>query len=53
MAEQKKNGGNGKRLDVSALESWLWDAACEIRGPVVRRQLHFPFDDNYTSRRSG
>lgn len=23
-----------KRLDLSALESWLWDAACAIRGPV-------------------
>lgn len=24
---------NGK-LDVSTLESWLWDAACEVRGPL-------------------
>lgn len=23
-----------KRLDTSALEQWLWDAACVIRGPV-------------------
>ena len=23
-----------KRLDLSMLESWLWDAACVIRGPV-------------------
>src|SRR5437588_12031387 len=23
-----------RRLDVSALESWLWDAACQIRGPL-------------------
>lgn len=23
---------NGKSLDVSALETWLWDAACSIRG---------------------
>jgi type I restriction enzyme M protein len=22
------------RLDVPALESWLWDAACQIRGPL-------------------
>ena len=22
------------KLDVSALESWLWEAACAIRGPV-------------------
>lgn len=21
-------------LDISALETWLWDAACTIRGPV-------------------
>jgi len=25
---------NSRRLDVSALETWLWDAACKIRGPV-------------------
>lgn len=25
---------NGSRLDVPALESWLWDAACKIRGPL-------------------
>jgi hypothetical protein len=24
--------GNGKKLDVPALENWLWDAACVIRG---------------------
>jgi type I restriction enzyme M protein len=23
-----------KRLDVAALEQWLWDAACQIRGPL-------------------
>jgi len=23
-----------KRLDVSALENYLWDAACVIRGPL-------------------
>ena len=22
------------KLDLSTLESWLWDAACVIRGPV-------------------
>jgi hypothetical protein len=25
---------NGKTLDISTLESWLWEAACVIRGPV-------------------
>src|SRR5215831_10703124 len=25
---------NGKGLDVPALESWLWEAACKIRGPL-------------------
>ncbi len=25
---------SAKRLDVSALEGWLWDAACQIRGPL-------------------
>jgi hypothetical protein len=24
----------GRHLDVSALESWLWEAACVIRGPL-------------------
>jgi len=24
----------GKNLDISTLESWLWEAACKIRGPV-------------------
>src|SRR5437870_8601189 len=23
-----------RRLDVPALETWLWDAACQIRGPL-------------------
>lgn len=23
-----------KTLDLSTLESWLWEAACVIRGPV-------------------
>jgi hypothetical protein len=27
-----KTNGNG--LDAPALESWLWDAACTIRGPL-------------------
>lgn len=26
--------GNGKRLELSSLEGWLWDAACQIRGPL-------------------
>jgi type I restriction enzyme M protein len=30
----KNNNKQGKTLDVSALESWLWAAACVIRGPV-------------------
>jgi type I restriction enzyme M protein len=25
---------NGKKLDISALESWLWEAACQVRGPL-------------------
>jgi type I restriction enzyme M protein len=30
-----KNGNpRGKTLDLPALENWLWDAACVIRGPV-------------------
>ncbi|MCL5962643.1 MAG: type I restriction-modification system subunit M [Chloroflexi bacterium] len=27
-------GKNGKTLDTSTLENWLWDAACVIRGPL-------------------
>ncbi len=30
----KNNNKQGKTLDVSALENWLWEAACVIRGPV-------------------
>jgi type I restriction enzyme M protein len=26
--------GDGKRLDVPTLETWLWEAACKIRGPL-------------------
>lgn len=29
-----KKAEGGKKLDVAALENWLWDAACEIRGPL-------------------
>ena len=29
-SSQKANKG----LDVPALESWLWEAACKIRGPL-------------------
>ncbi len=30
-----KNGdGNGRRLDLPALENWLWEAACVVRGPL-------------------
>lgn len=25
---------SGKALDITALGSWLWAAACQIRGPV-------------------
>ncbi|MGQ9699872.1 MAG: type I restriction-modification system subunit M N-terminal domain-containing protein, partial [Candidatus Bipolaricaulaceae bacterium] len=25
---------NNRRLDLSTLESWLWEAACVIRGPL-------------------
>ncbi|MEN3011244.1 MAG: class I SAM-dependent DNA methyltransferase [Candidatus Bipolaricaulaceae bacterium] len=25
---------NGRKLDLSTLETWLWEAACTIRGPV-------------------
>ncbi len=28
-----------KNLDVSALEGWLWDAACQIRGPLDAEKL--------------
>ncbi len=33
MAKNGRNN-NGHKLDTSALESWLWDAACQIRGPI-------------------
>src|SRR5258708_10356954 len=32
MATQKDGGK--KTLDVSSLEGWLWDAACQVRGPL-------------------
>ena len=35
----KNNNKQGKTLDVSALESWLWEAACVIRGPVDAPKL--------------
>lgn len=25
---------NGKTLDVPTLETWLWESACQIRGPL-------------------
>lgn len=34
MAETANVRTNGKRLDVPALESWLWEAACTVRGPL-------------------
>jgi hypothetical protein len=34
-ATMAKNGnGNGKTLDLPALENWLREAACIIRGPL-------------------
>jgi type I restriction enzyme M protein len=30
----KRSRGSSATLDVSALESWLWRAACQIRGPL-------------------
>ncbi len=68
--KQKKNGnGNGnlpfvptaeESLDISALESWLWDAACAIRGAtdapkfkdfilplVFYKRLSDVFDDEF------
>ena len=27
----------GNKLDLSTLETWLWEAACKIRGPVDAR----------------
>jgi len=29
-----RNNDTGNRLDTPALENWLWEAACVIRGPV-------------------
>src|SRR2546430_8259150 len=34
MMASTQNETNAKRLDVAALESWLWEAACQIRGPL-------------------
>ncbi len=33
---EKRFGNHGmtSKLDISALESWLWEAACQIRGPL-------------------
>jgi hypothetical protein len=28
-----------QHLDISVLESWLWEAACVIRGPVDAPKL--------------
>lgn len=25
---------NGRALDAGSLGSWLWEAACQIRGPL-------------------
>lgn len=32
--ESSTAAAKGRKLDVSALESWLWEAACVIRGPL-------------------
>ena len=28
------NANTEEHLDISSLETWLWEAACKIRGPV-------------------
>lgn len=33
-AELPPSREKGRKLDVAALESWLWEAACVIRGPL-------------------
>ena len=33
-AMAKNGNGNGKTLDLPALENWLWEAACVLRGPL-------------------
>ena len=30
----QKNLMEERKLDVTSLEGWLWDAACQIRGPL-------------------
>lgn len=32
--QPEAHSSNGKTLDLPALENWLWDAACTIRGPI-------------------
>jgi type I restriction enzyme M protein len=34
LAKENKKSTIEKQLDISALETWLWEAACKIRGPV-------------------
>jgi type I restriction enzyme M protein len=34
QTEQSPSTKSAKKLDVPALETWLWDAACQIRGPL-------------------
>lgn len=31
---ERSRGATGKGLDVGSLEDWLWNAACQIRGPL-------------------
>jgi hypothetical protein len=39
-------GADLSTLDVSALESWLWDAACQIRGPLDAPKFNHVFDES-------
>lgn len=34
VKEPQAAATNGNSLDLPALENWLWDAACTIRGPI-------------------
>jgi type I restriction enzyme M protein len=34
LTKENRIHTNEKHLDISTLETWLWEAACKIRGPV-------------------
>jgi type I restriction enzyme M protein len=34
LTKENRIQTNEKHLDISTLETWLWEAACKIRGPV-------------------